>query len=162
MKNRILCALIIFLAASPTWARNIAVPDSDPAAIVTVPDNWKFAEIEFGYSAVSPDKDVFFSVEHANKNKIDAMMKANKAWMKDNKIDGSVKPTETEMNFGGLSGTVFRFDTKDEDGPTRVDFVLLTAGKNRVIFLTLWASTKEREKHSSEIDAIMNSVKAIQ
>jgi hypothetical protein len=162
MKKRILCALIVVLAASPTWARNIAVPDSDPAAIVTVPDSWKFNEIEYGYSAISPDKDIFFSVEHANANKIDAMMKANKAWMKENKIDGSVKPTETEMTFGGLSGTVFRFDTKDENGPTRVDFVLLTAGKNRVIFLTLWASAEERTNHASEIDSIMNSVKAIQ
>ncbi len=34
-------------------------------------------------------------------------------------------------------GTVYRFDTEDDDGPTEVDFVLLPGGKNRVIFLTL-------------------------
>ena len=90
------------------------------------------------------------------------MMKNNEDWMKENGIDGSVKPTQTEMTFGGLSGTVFRFDTKDDDGPTRVDFVLLPAGKDRVIFLTLWGSTDERASHSAEIDGIMNSVKAIQ
>lgn len=162
MKKTLILATLCVLFTSVANARNIAVPADDPAAIVAVPDAWKFEEIDFGYSAVSPDKDIFFSVESATKNKIDAMMKNNKAWMKENKIDGSVKPIEKEMTFGGLPGTVYRFDTKDSDGPTRVDFILLPAGKNRVIFLTLWASDKEREKHSSEIDSIMNSVKAIQ
>ena len=162
MKKLFLVATICVFLSAIAEARNIAVPTNDPSAIITVPDNWKFEEIDFGYSAVSPDKDVFFSVEYAAKNKIDAMLKNNQKWMKENGIDGSVKPTENEMAFGGLPGTVYRFDTKDSDGPTRVDFVLLPAGKNRVIFLTLWASDKEREKHSSEIDSIMNSVKAIQ
>ncbi len=162
MSKFLLGASMLVLLAAPAMARNIAVPADDPAATVTVPDNWKFEEIDYGYSAVSPDMDVFFSVEYANKNKIDAMMKNNEKWMKENGIDYSVKPTQTEMDFGGLSGTVYRFDTKDDDGPTRVDFVLLPGGKNRVIFLTLWGSTEERQAHSAEIDAIMNSVKAIQ
>jgi hypothetical protein len=162
MKKLLLLATFCALYASAANARNIAVPADDPSAIVTVPDDWKVEEIEFGSSAVSPDKDIFFSVESATKNKIDAMMKNNKAWMRENKIDGSVKPTESEMSFGGLPGTVYRFDTKDADGPTRVDFVLLPAGKNRVIFLTLYGSDKERKDHSAEIDSIMNSVKAIQ
>jgi hypothetical protein len=162
MSKFLLAAAVLALLAGPAIARNIAVPANDPAATVTVPDNWKFEEIDYGYSAMSPGKDVFFSVEYAGKDKIDAMMKNNEDWMKENGIDGSVKPTQTEMTFGGLSGTVFRFDTKDDDGPTRVDFVLLPAGKDRVIFLTLWGSTEERASHAAEIDGIMNSVKAIQ
>jgi hypothetical protein len=162
MKKLLLSVSILALLAGPAIARNIAVPSKDPAATITVPDNWKFEEIEYGYSAVSPGKDVFFSVEYASKDKIDAMMENNKAWMKENGIDGSVKPTKVEMDFGGLSGTVFRFDTKDENGPTRVDFVVLPGGKNRTIFLTLWGSEQERKKHSAEVDAIMSSVKAIQ
>jgi hypothetical protein len=150
------------LTAAPALARNVAVPANDPAALLTVPDNWKFEEIEYGYSAMSPGKDVYFSVEYAGKNKVDAMMNANTAWMKENGIDASVKAQKTEMDFGGLPGTVFTFDTKDENGPTKVDFVMLPGGKNRLIFLTLWGSAEERQKHSAEIDRIMNSVKAIQ
>jgi hypothetical protein len=161
MKTFLLGAAVAALLAGPALARNVAVPTSDPAALVTVPDSWTFQEIDYGYSAVSPDKEVFFSVEFASKNKIDAMMKNNKDWMKENGIDGSVKPTESEMDFGGLPGTVYRFDTKDENGPTRVDFVLLPAGKERIIFLTLWGSQQERENHRAEIGAIMESVKAI-
>jgi hypothetical protein len=162
MKKLLLSASILVLLASPAYARNIAVPANDPAATVTVPDSWKFNEIDYGYSAESPGKDVFFSVEYAGKNKIDAMMANNQAWMKENGIDGSVKPTKVEMSFGGLQGTVFRFDTNDENGPTRVDFVLLPGGKDRVIFMTLWGSEEERKKHSDDVDAIMNSVKPIQ
>jgi hypothetical protein len=162
MSKFLISASVLLLLAGPALARNIAVPAKDPAATVTVPDNWKFDEIDYGYSAMSPGKDVFFSVEYAAKNKIDAMMKNNEDWMKENGIDYSVKPTELEMDFSGLKGTVYRFDTKDEDGPTRVDFVLLPGGKDRVIFLTLWGSADERKKHADEIDAIMNSVKPIQ
>jgi hypothetical protein len=162
MKKLVFLATLCALLTSAANARNIAVPADDPAAVVAVPDTWKVGEIEFGYSAFSPGKDVFFSVESATKNDIGAMMKNNKAWMKENDIDGSVKPTESEMTFGGLPGTVFRFETKDSNGPTRVDFVLISVGKNREIFLTLYGSDKERKKHSSEIDSIMNSFKAIQ
>jgi opacity protein-like surface antigen len=162
MTKLLLGASLIALLMSPAMARNIAVPANDPAALVSVPDTWKYEEIEYGYSATSPDKDVFFSVEYAGKNKIDAMMDNNTSWMKENGIDASVKPTEAEMDFGGLSGKVFRFDTKDENGPTRVDFVLLPGGKNRLIFLTLWGSEEERKNHSAEVEAIMSSVKALQ
>ena len=162
MKKLVFLATLCVLLTSAANARNIPVPADDPSAIVTVPDGWKFEEIDFGYSVVSADKDIFFSVESATKDKVDAMMKNNREWMKENKIDGSVKPVEKEMTFNGLQATVFRFDTKDADGPTRVDFILISGGKNRVIFLTLWGSDKDRKSHASEIDSIMNSVKAIQ
>src|ERR1700712_79819 len=102
MKKLVVLLAFHVLLSGVANARNIAVPASDPAAIITVPDAWKFEEIDFGYSAVSADKDIFFSVEYATKNKIDAMMKNNKKWMKESGIDGSVKPTEKEMTFGGL------------------------------------------------------------
>ncbi|MDB5601935.1 MAG: hypothetical protein JWN71_3979 [Xanthobacteraceae bacterium] len=162
MKKLLMLTTCCALLAGVANARNIAVPPNDPAALITVPDAWKFEEFNSGYSAVSPDKDIFFSVEYTTKNKVETLLKNNQKWMKENDIDGSVKPTETVMALGGLDGIVYRFDTKDPNGPTRVDFVLLPGGKNRVILLTLWASDKEREKHSSEIDSIMNSVKAIQ
>ena len=161
MKTILLALTLATMLATPLLARNIAVPENNPVAIVKVPDDWKIEEIEYGDSAVSPDKDIFFSVESADKANVDAMMKNNKSWMKENKIDDSVDPKSQEMTFGGIDGKVFRFDTTDENGPTRVDFVVLPTGDQRVIFLTLWGSGEERAKHSSEIDAIMNSVKAI-
>ena len=77
-----LLTFCVLLGSGAATARNITVPSSDPAVIITVPNSWKFEEIDFGYSVVSPDKDIFFSAEYATKDKIDAMLKNNKKWMK--------------------------------------------------------------------------------
>jgi hypothetical protein len=161
MKKLLLSFALLSLFATPLAAKNFAVPATDPAATIAVPDNWKVEEIEFGFSAQSPGDDVFFSMEYASKTKLDAMMKVNEAWMKENEIDFSKKPEEREMDFNGISGSVLRYDTTDQNGPTIVDFVLLAAGKNRVIMLTLWGSNKERDKHAAAIKSIMDSVKPI-
>ena len=160
MTKLLLSFALLSLFATPLTAKNFAVPATDPAATITVPDNWTVEEIEFGFSARSPDDDVFFSMEYAGRE-LDAMMKVNEAWMKENEIDFSKKPEEREMDFNGINGSVLRYNTTDQNGPTIVDFVLLAAGKGRVIMLTLWGSDKERDKHAPAIKSIMDSVKPI-
>ena len=145
----------------PVLARNFAVPARNPAITITVPDDWKTEEIEFGYSARSADEDVFFSVEYARANKIDALLDNNSKWMKENKINANVKPEKRTMDFNGAEGEVLRYVTTDENGPTIVDFVLLSGGKNTMIMLTLWGSQEERTANAKAIDGIMNSVKPI-
>jgi hypothetical protein len=162
LQKFILVAAFSALLAGPAVARNLAFPADNPAATVTVPDNWKTDEIEYGYSAMSPDKDVFFSLESAGKNKVDAMMANNKQWMKENGIDGSVQPKVSEGKFGGLPAKLYEFDTKDENGPTTVEFILMPAEHERLLFVTLWGSEEERGRHTKEIDAITSSFKAIQ
>jgi hypothetical protein len=145
----------------PAQARNFAVPDKDPSVVLNVPDTWKVEKIDYGYSATSPGDDVFFSVEFAHARKVEAMLDANDQWMKESKIK-KVKPEKVEGTFNGIEATIFQFNTTDENGPTVVEFILLPAGKERMIMLTLWASDKERAKHKTAIDGIMSSVKSIQ
>ncbi|MEH3147613.1 MAG: hypothetical protein PGN34_20210 [Methylobacterium frigidaeris] len=161
MKGYLLGAMMLAALAAPAEARNFAVPDKNPAVTLTVPDKWDIDEIEYGYSAKSPDGGIFFSVEYAGKKKLDSMMAANKKWMKENKIDASVKAQEREMDFGGTKGEVVRFDTTDANGKTLVDFVFLDGGKDQVIMLTLWGSEEERADNKAAIAAIMASVKPI-
>ncbi len=52
-----LLATGLFLTSADS--RNFAVPAKNPVITLNVPDNWKVEEIEFGFSAVSPGKDVF-------------------------------------------------------------------------------------------------------
>ncbi|MDR7037312.1 MULTISPECIES: hypothetical protein [Methylobacterium] len=161
MRRILIGALLCAALALPAEARNFAVPPKNPAMTVVVPDSWKVREIDFGFSARSPDDEVVFYVEYASKKKLDAMLETNRAWMRENEIDDSVKPLEKEMDFNGASGTVLRYDTKDANGKTIVDFVLLSGGENQVIMLTLWGSEEERASHKAEISAIMNSVRPI-
>ena len=159
-----LSVLVAALAmlATPATARNFAVPTSNPAALVTVPDKWTTQEIAHGYSAKSPDGDVFFSIEYATGEKgVAKMMSDNDAWMADNKIKPTAAATKKDINLGGLDATIYSYQAKDENGDTIVDFVLFPAGNNRVVFLTLWASEEEREANKADIMAIQGSVKAL-
>jgi hypothetical protein len=161
MRKIMMAALLLAALAMPAMARNFGVPEKNPAVTLFVPDNWTIEQIDFGYSAVSLGKDVFFAIESASARRLDAMMKLNESWMKDNKIK-QVKPTKVEGPLNGIADvTIFTFDTTDENGRTLVDFVLIPAGNERVIMLTLWGSEAERAKHKAAIDAIMNSVKSI-
>lgn len=152
--------LALSLLASPALAKNFAVPDKDPAVVLSVPDNWTTEEITYGYSAQSPGKDVFFSVEFANANNIDKMLENNDKWMKENNIK-KVPPNKVELPLNGIPATVFQYETTDDNGPTTVEFILMPAGKQRMIMLTIWGSSEERQKHGKAIDSIMSSVKPI-
>lgn len=156
----IIAALAAALFVVPAFAKNFAVPDKNPAITITVPDNWKTQDIEFGYSARPPDETVFFSVEFADARNIDKMMATNEVWMKENNIK-PVEPIKAEVPLNGIPATVFQFRTTDDNGPTKVDFILLAAGQNRMIMLTVWANDEERETHGKAIDAIFSSIKAI-
>ncbi|MGO4571402.1 hypothetical protein [Microvirga sp. 2TAF3] len=161
MKKFLMGAVLAGLLALPAEARNFAVPEKDPSVTLIVPDTWKIEEIDFGYSAQSPGEDVFFSVEYAHARDIEAMLDNNDKWMKQSGIK-KVKPEKIAGKLNGIDATVFQFNTTDENGPTQVEFILLPAGKERTIMLTLWASDGEREKHKDAIDMMMNSVKPIQ
>jgi len=152
--------LLLSLLTTPTIAKNFAVPDKNPAVTITVPNDWKTQEIEFGYSARPPDEAVFFSVEFASARNIDKMMATNQAWMKDNKIK-MVEPIKADAPLNGIPATIFQYKTTDGNGPTTVDFILLPAGNNRMIMITVWGNDEERETHGKALDAIFGSIKAI-
>lgn len=161
MKKLLLAFALLGAFASIAHARNFAVPTKDPAVTISIPDNWTTEEIAYGYSAQSPGKDVFFSVEFASARNVEAMMENNDKWMKENNIK-QVKPNKVDAPINGIPATIFQFETSDDNGPTTVEFIMMSAGKGRMIMLTLWGSDAERSKHGKAIDSIMSSVKAIQ
>ncbi len=152
--------LALSLATIAADAKNFAIPPKNPAMTMNIPDNWKVEEIEYGFSAVSPGRDVFFSVEYVTANKVDALMKNNEKWMKEQKIK-MVKPEKIELPLNGIPSTVFSFDTTDENGPTKLEFIMMPGGDNRLVMFTLWGSETERKKHGAAIDAMMSSIKPI-
>jgi hypothetical protein len=158
---RSLAAMVaVALLAMPAAAKNFAVPDKNPAITITVPDDWKTEEIAYGYSARPKDEAIFFSVEFADARNVEKMLDNNEAWMKENKIK-KVAPIKAEAPLNGIPATIFQFRTSDENGPTVVDFIMMSAGNNRMIMLTVWGSNEERETHAKALDAIFGSIKAI-
>ncbi len=160
LKKFLVAGAMLALAITSTLAKNLAVPEKSPIATIVIPDSWKPEQIEYGYSAKSPDDDVFFSVEYANAARIDKMFALNDAWMKDNKIKVKGKATEKEFEINGLPAKIFTYQATDENGDTKIDFVTIPAGK-QLILITIWASEEEREANKDDIIAIQKSLKAI-
>jgi len=161
MKKLMLAAVVLVSVALPALAKNFAVPEKNPVATLAIPDTWKTEEIEFGYSAKSPDNDIFFSAEYATGARVDAMLENNSDWLKENKITSKEKPAESEINIGGLSAKMLTVNGADENGPTVVEFVFIPAGPKRLVMLTLWGSQEERKANEADIKLIESSVKPI-
>ena len=159
-RRTVVIALALSLFGSPVFAKNFAVPDKDPAIIVSIPDNWDTKEVKYGYEGWSPNKDVYISIEFTAIKNVKAMMESNQKWMKNTGIKVN-QPTESETNLNGISATLYKFETTYKDEPTTVDFIMLPGGKDRVVLLTLWGNDEERTKHGKAIDSILSSVKAI-
>ena len=162
MKSLFCAAALAACLSSPALARNYAVPAEDPAVTIALPDSWTLSEIEYGYSAVSKDKDVFFSVEYAGGKGIDQMTTLNEQWLKENNIKLVGEPEKKTDHFNGVDGDLLMYQGTDENGPTKVTFGFISAGKGRVIMLTLWGSSEERTAHAEEIGKIIGSIKPIE
>lgn len=161
MKKLLLISAVAISFAAPAWARNFAFPKNNPVATVTIPDTWATDSIDYGFSAKSPDGDVFFSVESASAKNVDKLMSLNDSWMKENDIKVTGEAEKHEFSLGGLPATVVTRTAKDGNGDTIVDFVFAQAGADRLIMLTLWASAEERKANAADIKAIQASIKTI-
>jgi hypothetical protein len=161
IKRLTLSVLLTCALALPVWAKNLAVPAKDPVATLMIPDSWKPEAIDFGFSAKSPDGDIFFAVEYAAGSRVAKMLASNDVWLKENKIKAKGEPTEREFEFGGLPAKHINYKATDPNGDTEVDFIIIPAGTGRVIMLTLWGSKEEQEKNRDDLNAIQRSFKAI-
>lgn len=153
-------AFALTLLASHVQAKNFAVPDKDPAIVISIPNNWDTKEVNYGYEGWSPDKDVYISVEFAALKNVKAMMQSNEKWMKDTGIKVN-EPTESEITLNGIKATLYKFETTHKGEPTTVDFVMLPGGRDRIVLITLWGNEEERKTHADAINSILTSVKAI-
>jgi hypothetical protein len=161
LKRLFVASTLLIAAIVPGLAKNLAVPAKDPVATLVIPDSWKPEEIDFGYSAKSPDGDLFFAVEYAAGNRVAKMLANNDVWLKENKIKAKGEPTEREFEFGGLPAKLINYKATDPNGDTEVDFVIIPAGKGRVIMMTLWGSKEEQKANKTDLDIIQNSFKKI-
>ena len=160
----ILLGLIVLWGESHAQApdrlvREVAVPRNEPLVIVGLPTTWKVEDIDFGISALSPDKSVKIFVESAKGASTDALLATNDAWMKSRGINTKGKPDEAEATVSGMPGKFFRYSATDEWGDTNLVFVVVRTQGDRVLLLTLWGSNEEQKANGADIERIMNSVR---
>jgi hypothetical protein len=161
IKKMMLAVAMVATLAIPAIAKNLAIPEKNPAITLTIPDSWELIEADFGYSAVSEDEEVIFSIESASGARIDKLFEASEKWMADQEIVPKGKAIEQEVSIGGIPAKVFTYDATDAEGDTVIEFVMLPAGTNRLILITMWASDKARAANKADITALLSSIKAI-
>lgn len=161
MKKILIVAALAATFAMPAWAKNYAFPAKNPAATIAIPDSWDTEEIDFGFEAKSPDKGVMFFVESTDAKGLDKMMAANTAWMKRNKIKSKGKPIEQDFELGGMKANMVRHEAEDSEGDTIIDFVFIPTSNDRIIMMTLWGSSEERDANAKDLKSISNSIKTI-
>ena len=149
-------------ASSSAFSATFKLPDDKPVVSITIPDSWKPEEIEKGVQGQTADSDVYLSIEITKSEKgMNAIIDGSFSMLKEHKIDlkkGGRKENKFDLN--GLPADELLFQGKDEDGPTVVSITFVPV-KDTVLVFTYWASPEGDKKHTKELSAIVQSVKAI-
>ena len=161
IKRLILAALFALASFGPVAARNYAFPEKNPTATLVIPDSWDVDEIEFGYTASSPDEEIIFTIETASASRLDRMIEQNMQWLKEQDIVAKGKPEEKEISINGIPATLYNYEATDPDGDTLIQFVIFPAGQGRVVLMSLWGSADGRDENQKDIETIINSIKPI-
>jgi len=161
LRSLCLAALLTVATLGGVEARNYAFPSKNPTATMIIPDSWDVDEIEFGYSASSPDEDIIFTIETASSSRLDRMIEQNMQWLKEQDIVAKGKAEEKEISINGIPATLYTYDATDPDGDTIIQFVIFPGGQGRVVLMSLWGSAEARDENQKEIETIINSIKPI-
>ncbi|WP_437871367.1 hypothetical protein ACSD7O_23650 [Methylorubrum extorquens] len=145
--------------AGAAWAKEIVLPEKNPAVTLTIPDDWKTEVRDTEVVSTSPDGDVSFEVGFETRADRDSLVKDKVSFLRKQKVNLSIKPVEQAMDFGGTPARVQRYRTTDKYGKTIVDLVTLDASRDRALLMTIWGSEDQRQANEAALDTIMKSVR---
>ncbi len=152
------------LLASPALveAKSYTIPDPNPVAVITIPDDWEATEIAKGVEAQSDDDAVYVAIEVTELKDAAQAISEAVIWLKskDVVIDESTQVKEP-FSVNGLDGVQVKWNGKDEDGPTHVSLTLLQVTDTKGLILTYWASPAGEKDNLPALVAMINSLRAI-
>ncbi|KQQ18314.1 hypothetical protein ASF53_06560 [Methylobacterium sp. Leaf123] len=152
-------SLLAVTGAGTAWAKEIVLPEKNPAVTLTIPDDWKTEVRDTDVVSTSPDGDVSFEVSFETRADRESLVKDKTSFLRKQKVNLSIKPVEQAMDFGGTPARVQRYRTTDKYGKTIVDLVTLDASRDRALLMTIWGSEDQRQANEEALDAIMKSVR---
>ena len=160
MKKFILVALVALALALPSFAGVRKVPKDNPVATVTAPDSWKAEDYDEGVELTSDDGEVYIAVEATETKAVSKSMEEAVAFLNKKGVTVDDKTVKTQEGKIGANDSVsISWDGKDEDGPARVELMVLDLGGGKGVLLIYWASPDGEKKHQKDISAIAGSVK---
>ncbi|RYE32383.1 MAG: hypothetical protein EOP23_12470 [Hyphomicrobiales bacterium] len=152
----------LLLLPAVVSAKTFSVPDPNPIAVVTLPNDWDTLEIDGGLESTSKDQAVYIAVEVTELKDASKTIAETVAWMKKKKIVVDEKSMEqSAVVINGLDGYGVKWNANDEDGPTRVALTLLQVTDTKGLVLTFWASPAAQEKYGKDLASIRDSLRAL-
>jgi hypothetical protein len=158
------CLVAGLLAAFPALAaaKSYTIPDPNPVAVVTLPDDWDTKEIAKGIEADSEDEEVYIAVEVTEMSNVAKTIEESILWLKskDVVIDPATQQ-QSEVNINGIPGFMVKWSGKDNDGPTNVSLTILVLSETKGLLLTYWASPDGEKDNLKALKAIAESIKPV-
>lgn len=157
-----LVAGLITLFPALVAAKSYTIPDPNPAAVVTMPDDWETTVIPKGIEAESEDEEVYIAIEVTDWQDAAQSIANAIIWLKGKGVEID-KATEERKSFthNNMEGTEVRWDGKDEDGPTKVSLTLLRISETKGLVLTYWASPDGEKANLKALMDIATSLKPV-
>lgn len=158
----VLTAACLVLLPTLTNAKTYSIPDPNPVAVITLPDDWESTEIAKGVESTSDDDTVYVAVEVTELKDAAKAIAEAVVWLKSKDVVIDEKTMEQKpFSINGLDGVQVKWTGKDEDGPTNISLTLLQVTDTKGLVLTYWASPAGEKENIKELIAIINSLKAL-
>ncbi len=146
----------------PALAGTFKLPEKKPLVSLTIPDSWKPEMIDKGVEGQSADGGVFLSAEITRTEKdMNSIIDDTLAMLKESKVTLSkASRKETKSYINGLAADELLYEGKDERGPTTVSITFVSV-KDAVLVFTYWVTPEGEKQHEQELNALVQSIKAV-
>ncbi len=157
--------LVGLLAISPALAvaKSYTIPNPNPVAVITIPDDWETEETTRGLESTSDDEGVYFTVEVTDFASVEKdMTRAIAALVAEGVVLDMATQKQTEFSVNGLKAFMTFWNAKDEDGSTQISITLVLVSDKKALLMTGWGTEEAQKENLEELTAIMNSIKVVQ
>ncbi len=159
------CLLAGLLAISPALAtaKSYTVPNPNPVAVITIPDDWETEENARGLESTSEDEGIFLTVEITDATTVEKDMTRAIAGLVAQGVElDMATQKQTEFTVNNLKGFMMSWNAKDEDGKTQISITLVMVSDKKALLMTGWGTEEAQKENLEELTAIMNSIKVVQ
>ncbi len=159
------CLLAVLLAISPAvaMAKSYTIPNPNPVAVITIPDDWETEETTRGLESTSEDEGIYFTVEVTDTDTVEKnMTRAIAALIAEGVVLDTATQKQTEFSVNGLKAFMTFWNAKDEDGSTQISITLVIVSDKKALLITGWGTEEAQKENLEEMTAIMNSIKVVQ
>lgn len=149
-------------APGPLHAKSYTIPDPNPVAVVTIPDDWTATELPKGVEALSDDEAVYVAIEITDLQDVAKAIADAIVWLKskDVVLDRATQ-SQQDITINGLTGVQVKWEAKDVDGPTQVSLTVLQASDTKGLVLTYWGTEEGAKENAVDLNTIITSLKLV-